>query len=358
MAKNSIIKYKGKDIVITKDLMQAVSGVMLVLLSLILSGFFAFVSVGFDISKVLTWGFLISYCITLGTMYLCFFGMYVIREGRNKNKPSVVQNNQARKDFRDMIVSNKKLETCENWLKIYNYARKIEIHRDNIMENYRKLKLVPPQKELDHNSRKYLRQDRKYQKQLERKEDIKKQLEYVEIHEQIIQALKSNNLTKAEELKKQLDDKDAFRSSKIKWREVYFNDLFNSATQQNSNTIFYNKGKAIFDNVKIMLLLGVCSTFITTSMILQGNEVTIYTIISILSNIIMLCSYAVMGIRVADNVMFNVVLPANENKLTICDLFKEDDERLGGKWLDLDALDEDNAEEEAEEDQESENKDT
>lgn len=339
--KGVVVKYNGKDIVVTKDAMQVISGGLLVLLSLILSGLFAFVSVGFDPSKLLSGGFWLSYCITTATVWLCFFGVYVIRESRNKRQPKIIINNQKRRDFRESIVKNRKIESCENWLKIYNYERRVSIFRDDLLEAYRKLDLTEPDKSLDKNSKKYQKQLKRYNKNKDRRDYLQKQLDYTNIHNDIIKRLRANDLAGAEELKKKLGEDDAYKCAKIVWRNVYFNDLFNKSMRQSSDTIFYNTGRAIFDNIKLMLVLGVCMTLITTSIFLQGNELNLYTIITIITNFAMLCGYAVSAMRVADNVVFEVIYPADENKLTICDRFKEDDEKVGEKWVNLDELEKD-----------------
>lgn len=356
MAKNSdvkgtVVKYGGKTIVVTKDIMQTLAGIALIALSFILSGFFAFVSVGFDPSRLASGSFWLSYFITLGTMYLGFFGVYVIREGRNKRQPKIVINNQARRDFRDSIISNRKLESCENWLKIYNYSKRVEIHKDNLVEAYRKLRSVDkPNEALNHNSRKYKKQLKRYNTYIEKKKYIKEQIEFANIHSDIIKKLKSNDIDGANELKAKLTEEDSFKRAKINWREVYFNDLFNGSIRNDSNSIFYNKSKAIWDNIKFTLLLGFCGTMLTASMLLSGNKVSIFTIIAIISNLAMLICYVVMAIRVADNVVFETIYPADENKLLICNQFKEDDERNGVKWVDIEELEN---KEEKEEDKDS-----
>lgn len=339
------VKYKGKKIFLTKDLMQTATGAMLVLFSLVLSGFFAFVRVGFDPSKLATWDFWVSYFINIGTMYLCFFGVYVIRESRNKKQPKIVINNKARRDFRDMIITNRKLDSCENWLKIYNYEKRVSIHRDNLLEALRKIDLRSPDGNLDKNSRKYKKQDARLKTNQERANYIKKQLEFTNTHFAIVEKLKANKIDEAKQLKASLTDDDSFRCARIRWRDVYFNDLFNGSMSHDNNTIFYNKGKAIFDNIKTMLILSICSTIITTSMVLNGNAMSIYVIISIISNIAMMCGYAITAMRVADNVVFEVMYQADENKLHICNLFKEDDERIHASWRDLDEEDQEENEE-------------
>ena len=343
--KGIVVKYNGKDIVVTKDLMQTVMGFVLVLLSFILSGFFAFVSVGFDASRLVTGSFWLSYFITLGTMYICFFGVYTIREGRNKRQPKIVINNTARRDFRNSIIANRKLESCENWLKIYNYACRVEIHKDNLTEMYRKLKVrQKPDESLDTDSFRYRHRLKKYNNYIAKKEYIKKQLEFANIHSDIVKALKNGDIQAVNALRAKLTDADSFKRARIIWREIYFNDLFNSSMRHDSKSIFYNKASAIWDNIKLALIMSICGTMITTSMILSGNEVNIYTVLTILSNIIMLACYSVMAMRVADNVVFEVIYPADENKLLICNQFKEDDERSSDKWLDIEEIEEEDKE--------------
>ena len=82
-----------------------------------------------------------------------------------------------------------------------------------------------------------------------------------------------------------------------------------------------------------------------------------YTLISIITNLAMLCGYAVSAMRVADDVVFEVMYPADENKLTICNLFKEDDEKVNDKWVNIDSLDKDD-ENKQDEDVENEKDDT
>lgn len=342
--KGIVVKFKGKNIIVTKDKMQVLGGIALIVLSLIMSGFFAFVSVGFDVSRLATFEFWLSYCITLCTMYIGFFGVYVIRETRNKQQPKIVINNKLRRDFRDMIIKNRKLESCENWLKIYNYGQRVQIHKDNLTEMYRKLKPITVDSSLDKNSKKYKKMEHKRTIYEAKKAYLKKQLEYANLHEEVVALLKLGKFEEAKLKKAGLGDDDSFKCAKIIWREIYFNDLFNGSMRHNSNSIFYNKRRAIWDNIKLALVLSVCGTMITTSMILMGNEVNIYTALTIIANVAMLCCYAVMAIRVADNVVFETVYPADENKLTICNLFKEDDEKVNTEWEDIEEDEETEAE--------------
>lgn len=344
--KGTVVKYGGKNIIVTKDLMQAISGGLLILLSLVLSGFFAFVSVGFDVSRLASGSFWLSYFITLATMYVGFFGVYVIREGRNKRQPNFVINNEKRRDFRDSIVRNRKLESCENWLKIFNYSKKVQIHKDNLLEAFRKLNIKAPDNSLDKNSRKYKRQNKRYQAECNKKTYIKTQLEYANKHEEIVARLKLNDIAGANEIKAKIGEDDSFKSAKILWRDVYFNDLFSGSMRNDSNSPFYNKPKAIWDNIKLALLLSVLGTALTTSMLLGPNEITIYTFLTIIANITMLCCYAVMAMRVADNVVFETMYPANEVKLLICNQFKEDDEKVAQPWQDIEDEPEDDEKEE------------
>ena len=352
--RGTVIKFKGRDIIVTKDIMQVLTGAVLILLSVIMSGFFAFVSVGFDIKRLADGSFWLAYFLTLATMYVGFFGVYVIREGRNKRQPKIIINNQARRDFRDAIVSNRKIESCENWLKIYNYARRVEIHKDNLTEAYRKISTPTPDKSLDPNSKKYKRQQALYIKAQEKKKEIKKQLDYVATHEQIIAKLKLNDKEGAKKLRETLGDDDSFKCAKIVWRNVYFNDLFNGSMRHDSNSIFYNKSRAIWDNIKLALLLSILGTALTTSMLLSAKTIDIFTVLTIIANLAMLCCYALMAMRVADNVVFEVIYPADENKLTICNLFKEDDERISAKWIDIEE-DEEKEKQDTQEDEEADN---
>jgi len=63
----------------------------------------------------------INYLISLTFM---FFGVYIIRENRNKKSPKMVINNQKLKNFRVSIIQGNNLQNCENWLRIGIMSKK------------------------------------------------------------------------------------------------------------------------------------------------------------------------------------------------------------------------------------------
>ncbi|MDD3862251.1 MAG: hypothetical protein PHV79_00130 [Clostridia bacterium] len=337
------ISYKCKKIIITSDKMTIFTGIVLIILSFILSGFFAFISVGFNTQALTTVDFYLAWVISMAIVYLCFFGTYVIRKTHNLKDAKLVRCRQELRDFRVSIVRGNNIQNCENWLKIYNYKKRVEIHRDDLLDAYRKIKPSKPQQDLQNGNwfkrNKYKKQCARYKKASELQSYLKTQLNYTNIHFEVIKKLEAGDIEGAEKVKDTIGEDDTYASAKIAWRDVYFNHLFNGSLKNKQSTIFVNEGLELFNNIKLMLLLSFCTTAITTTMLLKPGSIDVYTIIAVIFNLATLLAYAVCAIKIADGVVFNSIFPAEQNKLTICDLFKEDCNLKHATWVDADDLD-------------------
>lgn len=342
------IVYNGKSIFVAKDFLRFGSGILLVLISILISGASAFVSFDLDPSALLTSGFWLKYGINLAMIYACYFGVYIIRRNANMITAKIVIIKAELRERRTHIVSSKKINDFKEYLKIYNNEQKLKIYQESLINDLQRLSLVEPEEPVLSESaepsarRRYKTALRKYQKALSVykkeksfEESINKQLEAVTIHGKIINELYSKNYEAAEKLRESLPKEDRFAHTRIEWRNVQYNDLFNfSAEQPKSNSIFVNEKHEIWGYVYPMLLSGLAITAFLSSAIFGPQETTILTIVAMLLNWCSLIWYAINGLSLADNIVFKSIYPAEQRKRDICDAFEETDKRTGGMWED------------------------
>ena len=110
------INFQGKKIAITKDNTLIFTGIMLVALSGILLGAFAWAT--FIIDGNFDSQFWLNYSITMSAVLLGFFGMLITRLVNERKKANYVIIKQKLKNFRASVVKNKQIGTNEVLVKV------------------------------------------------------------------------------------------------------------------------------------------------------------------------------------------------------------------------------------------------
>lgn len=346
------IKYgKGKQLLITRDVLKVGIGLIIIIGDALLAGIIQLFEFGFDMSYLFSSEFWTAYSIKLVISYVALFGAYVIRKVKNRHNPKFVVQRERIKDCKKEIVKAKKIGVCKNWLKfVFNYKKKVEIYQEIITKKYEKLIFTEPEKpnkddydmETWLGKRKYKRamliynkKYKKYAKSESLRKYYEEQLTVCEIHLQIIQAYKEHNIEKAKSLQKQIENIDCMKNYKLHYKSVTYNRLFNVdlGNVKHDDSIEYNEASILIKKILPAIFGGLISVALLTSVIVHTKSFTAETVLLIALNLIVMIWFVFTGIRLADSFVLGVVYTADSNRIMICEEFLEDSALNGDSWV-------------------------
>ncbi len=347
--KPKVIKW-GKNgekcIVINKDFFNMLLGVVLVISCALMSGVLQLVEASFDFSVVSTAEFWGHYILKLSTGYMCLFGTYILRKQKNRRAPKFLIQREKLKDFKKEVVEKRLIASNRAWLRhVYNYRKKVERYQDIILNKYEHVVIdkpeAPKKEDYEGYKRGYLRAQRKYKKALikyEKMEKLKKYLEeqlmVCDTHFEIIEAYKRNNKDKVKELTDKIKEIDDMKSYKINIKNVTYNSLFNFDLPKGmpEDSIYYSEKSLLAKQLIPTMLMGVFFVTLISSMIPGFRQATLETVFMIVLNLLIMGWYMFSGITLANHYIFRVVFTADQNRISICEQFKEDCALLGAQW--------------------------
>lgn len=325
------IKLNGKTIKIEKDLLSYAMGGLLILLSFGIAGLAAYVKMGFDPSSIVTMEFWVNYVVNTVMIYTCFFGVYIVRRQINLKSSRMVVLRSALRDMKTGIVKNNKIDACRAWLEAYNYDEKLDIYTDILYNKLERINSDEPDESRFKSVNK--RRARKHIKAVGREKELRAQVKNIAIHQTAVELMYKGKKSEADTMLEALPDDDMFKRTRIPWRNVGYNDLFNyTSSHTKKQTIFSNERKATFIFILPMLIFSVFVSMLMTSLTGGRFVTTAGTVMALLINLALLCWYAVRGLRMADKVVFDNIYPAEQKKQELCEQFKERDLFNGGKW--------------------------
>jgi len=344
------IKCGNKQVIITKDLLTIISGIIILVVDALLAGFLQLFEFGFDWSYITKSEFWTAYFIKLAISYIALFGAYIIRRVINKKSPKFIAQREKIKDSKNAIVKARKIANCKNWLKfVYNYNKKVEIYQEIITSKYEKIIFKEPEQPdtdyLDENkffdklkiarlNKKYKIALAKYNKSETLRKFYEEQLKVCDKHFEIIDAYKHHNIAKVKELQEEIKEKDFMKHHNLHYKNVTYNKLFNvdlNGTHRDDN-IEYKEAGFLVKNVMPSLLMGIVGCAVVTSVVVQQGSFSATTIFMIALNLLMMAWFMFSGLRIADSFIFGVVFAADNNRIIICEEFIEDSALLGDNW--------------------------
>lgn len=344
------IKCGNKQVIVTKDLLTIIAGIIILVVDALLAGFLQLFEFGFDWTYVTKSEFWTAYFIKLAISYVALFGAYIIRRVINKKSPKFIAQREKIKDSKNAIVKARKIANCKNWLKfVYNYNKKVEIYQEIITSKYEKIIFKEPEQPdtdyLDENkffdklkiarlNRKYKIALAKYNKSESLRKFYEEQLKVCDKHFEIIDAYKHHNIAKVKELQEEIKEKDFMKHHNLHYKNVTYNKLFNvdlNGTQRDDN-IEYKEAGFLVKNVMPSLLMGIVGCAVVTSVVVQQGSFSATTIFMIALNLLMMAWFMFSGLRIADSFIFGVVFAADNNRIIICEEFIEDSALLGDNW--------------------------
>jgi len=344
------IKCGNKQVIITKDLLTIISGIIILVVDALLAGFLQLFEFGFDWSYITKSEFWTAYFIKLAISYIALFGAYIIRRVINKKSPKFIAQREKIKDSKNAIVKARKIANCKNWLKfVYNYNKKVEIYQEIITSKYEKIIFKEPEQPdtdyLDEKkffdklkiarlNKKYKIALAKYNKSETLRKFYEEQLKVCDKHFEIIDAYKHHNIAKVKELQEEIKEKDFMKHHNLHYKNVTYNKLFNvdlNGTHRDDN-IEYKEAGFLVKNVMPSLLMGIVGCAVVTSVVVQQGSFSATTIFMIALNLLMMAWFMFSGLRIADSFIFGVVFAADNNRIIICEEFIEDSALLGDNW--------------------------
>lgn len=344
------IKCGNKQVIITKDLLTIISGIIILVVDALLAGFLQLFEFGFDWTYITKSEFWTAYFIKLAISYIALFGAYIIRRVINKKSPKFIAQREKIKDSKNAIVKARKIANCKNWLKfVYNYTKKVEIYQEIITSKYEKIIFKEPEQPdtdyLDENkffdklkiarlNKKYKIALAKYNKSETLRKFYEEQLKVCDKHFEIIDAYKHHNIAKVKELQEEIKEKDFMKHHNLHYKNVTYNKLFNvdlNGTHRDDN-IEYKEAGFLVKNVMPSLLMGIVGCAVVTSVVVQQGSFSATTIFMIALNLLMMAWFMFSGLRIADSFIFGVVFAADNNRIIICEEFIEDSALLGDNW--------------------------
>ena len=302
-----------------KEIMQILSGVLLIVLVFILNGFLSFVTVGFDFSQLATSAYWANFFILFASEMAVMFGVYIIQKLKDlKNKKITDLQDEVQKK-RDIVYGVDKVAQAEDWLReIYNYKEKLLIFERKIKSEYEKLKLVEP-KETD---KFYEHKKKIYDKNIIKKDFLTKQMEYIKIAKTRLQlVIKGGDEAEIEKLEKQIDTNDfAFKTAKIRYKEVYWGDLLSDieANKYKENSPFFNEKKELSKNIAQYFGMGLIVSALLSALIVPSfTAIGWQTIISMITSLITLILFMARGIGLSKKIILGRYYKSLEQRKSI-----------------------------------------
>ena len=323
--KEKEIDSNGNKIILSRDFLSYGFGIILIFVSLILSGLFSFLQLGGDFSILKSADYWITYFTNLGILFVGYVGSYLLRKTSNRNRKSLlVAKAELNVQYRDIIKNNQR-QLIDMWLaEIYNYEQRILLWENIVTNKLQKPELEKPEEDI----KIYRYKLKKYEKRKAYLQEWKNQLKNISIHKQIIEYLRKGDKELATKEKEKLVD-DKFNNAKIKWKNIRFIHIFNGiSTKNQTDSLFPKEGIILFNNIAPMLFTGIIWMLVICSVIGSGfQEVSLTTIVHLLFNIVLTVMYCFTAITVADKT-YNDTLAVTKNRSDVVVRFLEDTKYL------------------------------
>ena len=345
---------KKQTIFLSRDLLKKIIGLIFIFASAGLLGVLKLFEIGWNWDFLKNTAFWSDYFIRLGLFFLALFGAYVFRRSYDVNSPKIQKLKTTIRYNKSLIADASKTEDCENYLKnVFNYEKKLEIYKRKLQQKNANLSISEVKKpELRTLNNKFCNFFAKIMfkfkmlnfkiktKRLETKKRkrafLERQLEIVKVHYQIIGLYKDKKYDEADKLYATIQEEDQFKYFMPRFKELTFNKLFNVSIEKSGNEedFEYHEAGTLFNRICRMASLGCIFLAIIMSITLSITDgIDLNTILFIVLNLILMLWYVLNGILAADRFVFGNVLQADENRIRVCNLYRDNCKRLGEDWV-------------------------
>lgn len=345
---------KKQTIFLSRDLIKKVIGLLFIVISAGLLGVLKLFEIGWDWSFLKNIAFWSDYFIRLALLFLALFGAYVFRRSYDINSAKVQKAKLIIRHNKSLIADASKTEDCENYLKkVFNYERKLEIYKRKLQQKNANLSIYdikkPELRTLNNKFRNFFAKitfklkmlnfklkTKKVETKRKKREVLERQLEIVKVHYQIICLNKDKKYAEANILYETVQSEDQFKYFLPHYKELTFNKLFNVSIEKSGNEdgFDYHEAGTLFNRICRMAAIGCVLLAIIMSITLSiTKKIDLNTILFIILNLILVLWYVFNGILAADRFVFGNVLQADENRIRVCNLYRDNCKRLGEDWV-------------------------
>lgn len=326
------MKFLNKEIKINKNTTTKIFSILFISLILIFNGFISIWLIGFDFSRVLTSEFWVEYSTLVASEVATIYILYILQKIKDLESDKIINLQDFVSDSRDKIYTLNEVDNVTNWLQHYNYGEKLKLFINAIDNKLNKINIEEkPEEECYDNisefrkkilKARYKRQVKKYNKELEKYEFLKCQLDYANLDNERIKLLKTNkNIERVKELNKILNDKKyKFKMTKIKYEMVYWNKLGNNFIdkKKNFNSPYFHEKRILTKILGFMIFCGCIMTIFLSALIpLSSTGLTDDTALKIIYRLIMILWSAIVGIFLSKRIILGDYLFSLNNKKDI-----------------------------------------
>ena len=305
-----------------KDLLQALSGVLMIVLTFIANGFLSFLVVGFDFSKLGTSQYWANFVTLTASEMMVLFGMFIIQRIKDLEQSKITDLQKHIDGRRDTIYQLDKVTEAEEWLReIYNYRERLYLYEDKIKALHSKIILVEPKQD----EKGYERKLKKYKELLSKRDYYIKQLEYIKKDKQRISLLISSKNGESDELIKLLIkelscEEYGFKTANIHYRDVYWGNLLSDIdeSKKRDNTPFFDEKKELAKNILKYIGWGLLSSSILSALMFPAfRGWSLATALSMLLNLLVLIWFMARGIALSHKIILGTYYKALEKRKSI-----------------------------------------
>lgn len=306
-----------------KNLVQAASGIVLIILTFIINGVLSFINVGFDFENIFTSSYWAHFFVLFASEMAVMFGMFIIQRIKDLNNEKITDLQEHIDKKREVVYGVDKVAEAEAWLRdVYNYREKLIMFENRIKKLYSKLIIREPKQE----ERFYKIKKRIYERNLKLREFYKQQFEYIKKDKSRIQLFVKHNkneedLKNIEDLTLELKSNEyAFNSAKIHYKDVYWGNLLSDIeeTKNNNGTPFFNERKELSKNIIKHLGYGlITSSFVSALVFPSLNSMGWDAWINIIMNVIILTFFTCRGVVLSNKIILGTYYKALEKRKSI-----------------------------------------
>lgn len=307
-----------------KETLQYVSGLAIIVLTFIVNGFLSFLSFGFDFSAIKTKEYWANFIVLFVSEVAVLFGMFIIQRIKDLRNDKVVKLQEHIDSKREVVYGVDKVAQAEEWLRdVYNYREKLYLFEDKVRYLYSKIVLVEPRKDCKN----YDKKKEKFDKKKERKDWLMQQLQLIKLDRQRIKELVDGKEF-SEDYSKLDTEHYAFKTAKIKYKSVYWNNLLSDSEEQKSKHTypFYNEMRELAKNIAKYLAIGIVTSGLMSALGYPAFRGWGWqTAVSMIFNAIALVIFMSRGIRLSKKIILGTYVKALESRKSIynqmlCDL--------------------------------------
>lgn len=307
---------KNINVKATKETLQYVSGLFIIVLTFIVNGFLSFLSFGFDFSEIKTMDYWANFAVLFVSEVAVLFGMFIIQRIKDLKQEKVTNLQKHIDNKREVVYGVDKVAQAEEWLRdVYNYREKLYLFEDRVRAMYSKIVLVEPNKD----SKRYNKQKAKYDKKKKQKDWLMYQLQLVKLDRQRLKEIIADN--KSDTDYSELDtEKYAFKTAHFKYRAVYWNNLLSDSEEQKSKHTypFYNELRELAKNIVKYLAIGVITSGMMSALSYPAFRGWGWnTVVSMIFNAMALLVFMSRGVRLSKKIILGAYVKALESRKSI-----------------------------------------